>query len=145
MPAVIGVPRLTELIDNEELVIIDGYEGTVIVSPTPALIEEYRSKVTRHAEYERQLLKNRKLKTVTRDGRRLTLQANIELIEELEDARKYGAEGIGLYRSEFLYISKSPLLPTEEEHFDVYRNLIETMAPDPVIIRTFDLGGKKLA
>src|SRR5688500_17030518 len=127
MRAVIGVTRLTELIDNEELVIIDGYEGTVTVSPTPALIEEYRSKVTRHAEYEKQLLKNRKLKTITRDGRRLTLQANIELVEEIDDAVKFGAEGIGLYRSEFLYISKSPLLPTEEEHFEVYRRLTEAM------------------
>jgi phosphotransferase system enzyme I (PtsI) len=145
MPAVIGVPRLTEMIDNEELVILDGYEGTIIVNPMPALIEEYRSKVTRHAEYEHQLLKNRRLKAMTRDGRRIALQANIELIEELDDALKYGAEGIGLYRSEFLYISKSPLLPTEEEHFEVYRKLVETMAPSPVIIRTFDLGGKKLA
>lgn len=145
MPAVIGVPRLSELIDNEELVIVDGYEGTIIVNPPPALIEEYRSKVTRHAEYEEQLLKNRKLKAMTKDGRRVSLQANIELVEELDDALKYGAEGIGLYRSEFLYISKSPQLPSEEEHFEVYRKLIETMAPSPVIIRTFDLGGKKLA
>lgn len=145
MPAVIGVPRLTEIIDNEELVIVDGYEGTLIVHPTPALIEEYRSKVTRHAEYEQQLLKNRRLKAMTKDGRRITLQANIELMEELDDALKFGAEGIGLYRSEFLYISTSPLLPTEEEHFEVYRRLVEEMAPNPVIIRTFDLGGKKLA
>ena len=145
MPAVIGVPRLIELIDNEELVIVDGYEGTLIVNPTPALIEDYRSKVARHAEYERQLLKNRKLKATTRDGRRMTLQANIELVEELDDAVRFGAEGIGLYRSEFLYISKSPNLPSEEEHFEIYRKLTEAMAPDPVIIRTFDLGGKKLA
>ena len=145
MPAVIGVPRLTELIDNEDTVIVDGYEGALIVNPPAPLIEEYKSKVTRHAEYEKQLLKNRKLKTITRDGRRLTLQANIELVEEIDDAVKFGAEGIGLYRSEFLYIAKSPLLPTEEEHFEVYRRLTEAMAPDPVIIRTFDLGGKKLA
>ncbi|HVR42525.1 MAG TPA: phosphoenolpyruvate--protein phosphotransferase [Thermoanaerobaculia bacterium] len=145
LPAVIGVPRLTEVIDNEELVIVDGYEGTLVVNPTPALIEEYRSKVTRHEEYEKRLLENRDIPAVTRDGRKVALQANIELLEELDDARKYGAEGIGLYRSEFLYISKSPALPTEEEHFEMYRRIAEKVSPEWAVIRTFDLGGKKLA
>lgn len=145
MPAVIGVPRLTDVIDNEELIIVDGYEGTLIVNPSPALVEEYRSRVTRHEEYERKLLQNRNLRAVTRDGRRVSLQANIELVEELDDALRFGAEGIGLYRSEFLYISKSPHLPTEEEHFELYRRLADEMKPDWTIIRTFDLGGKKLA
>jgi phosphoenolpyruvate-protein phosphotransferase (PTS system enzyme I) len=145
MPAVIGVPRVTEVIDNDELVIIDGYEGTVVVNPTPALVEEYRSKVTRHAEYERKLLENRDLEAVTKDGVSVTLQANIELIQELDDALRFGAQGVGLYRSEFLYISKSPELPNEEEHFELCRTLARAMAPAPVVIRTFDLGGKKLA
>lgn len=145
MPAVIGVPRVTEVIDNEELVIVDGYEGTIVVNPTPALVEEYRSKVTRHAEYERKLLENRDLDTVTRDGVGVRLQANIELIQEVDDAIRFGARGVGLYRSEFLYISKSPSLPNEDEHFEICRSLARAMAPDPVVIRTFDLGGKKLA
>jgi phosphotransferase system enzyme I (PtsI) len=145
MPAVIGVPRVTEVIDNEELVIVDGYEGTIVVNPTPALVEEYRSKVTRHAEYEKKLLENRDLKAVTKDGVGVRLQANIELIQEIDDAIRYGAKGVGLYRSEFLYISKSPELPNEDEHFEICRSLAKAMAPDPVIIRTFDLGGKKLA
>ncbi|HEY3052165.1 MAG TPA: phosphoenolpyruvate--protein phosphotransferase [Thermoanaerobaculia bacterium] len=145
MPAVIGVPRLTKIVDNDELVIVDGYEGTLLVNPTPAMVTEYRSRVTRHAEAEKELLENRELAAVTKDGREILLQANIELVEELEDARKFGAQGIGLYRSEFLYISKSPLLPTEEEHFAVYKQLAEALAPDWCVIRTFDLGGKKLA
>jgi phosphoenolpyruvate-protein phosphotransferase (PTS system enzyme I) len=145
MPAVIGVPRLTKVIDNDEMVIVDGYEGTVVVNPTPALIEEYRSRESRHAEYEVQLLADRDLEAVTRDGRRITMQANIELIQEIGDAEKYGAEGIGLYRSEFLYISKSPLLPSEEEHLATYTELARSTAPRYAIIRTFDLGGKKLA
>ncbi len=145
MPAVIGVPRLTRTIDNDELVIIDGYEGTVMVNPTAAMIEEYQSRVTRHAEAERKLLENREIPAITKDNIRISLQANIELPEELDDAFKFGAEGIGLYRSEFLYISKSPLLPTEEEHFETYRTLVEAVAPADCIIRTFDLGGKKLA
>jgi phosphotransferase system enzyme I (PtsI) len=145
MPAVIGVPRLTKIIDNEELVIIDGYEGTVVVNPTPPMIAEYVSRVSRHEEQERELLQNRDLAASTKDDRRVSLQANIELVEELKDAIKFGAEGIGLYRSEFLYIAKSPLLPSEEEHFDLYRKLAETLAPNWCVIRTFDLGGKKLA
>jgi len=145
MPAVIGVPRLTKMVDNDELVIIDGYEGTVVVNPTPAMISEYESRVSRHVEAEQKLLENRELAAMTKDQHRISLQANIELTEELDDARKFGAEGIGLYRSEFLYISTSPDLPTEEEHFNIYRKLAEATAPDWCVIRTFDLGGKKLA
>jgi phosphotransferase system enzyme I (PtsI) len=145
MPAVIGVPRLTKIVDNDELIIIDGYEGTVVVNPTSAMVSEYRGRVTRHEEQENKLLSNRNIAAVTKDNVQISLQANIELIEELEDAVKFGAEGIGLYRSEFLYISKSPLLPTEEEHFNVYRRLAEAVAPNWCVIRTFDLGGKKVA
>lgn len=145
MPAVIGVPRLTKIIDNDELVIIDGYEGAVIVNPTQAMIAEYQARVLRHEEAEERLLENREQPATTKDGIRISLQANIELVQELKDAIRFGAEGIGLYRSEFLYISKSPLLPTEEEHFQLYRSLAEAVAPQWCVIRTFDLGGKKLA
>jgi phosphotransferase system enzyme I (PtsI) len=145
MPAVIGVPRLTKTIDNNELVIIDGYEGTVIANPTQAMIAEYQARVMRHEEAERRLLENREAPAVTKDGIRVSLQANIELVQELKDAIRFGAEGIGLYRSEFLYISKSPLLPNEEEHFQLYKSLAEAMAPQWCVIRTFDLGGRKLA
>jgi len=145
MPAVIGVPRLTKIVDNDETVIVDGYEGIVLVNPTEAMVAEYRSRVTRHEESEKKLLENRELPATTKDGRQVSLQANIELLEELDDAIKFGAEGIGLYRSEFLYISKSPDLPNEDEHFEVYRRIVEGLAPQTCVIRTFDLGGKKLA
>ena len=145
MPAVIGVGRLTKSVDNDEMVIVDGYEGIVLVNPTPAMVAEYRARVSRHEEAEKELLENRELAATTKDGRKIELQANIELVEELGDAVKFGAEGIGLYRSEFLYISKSPLLPTEEEHLAVYQRLVEAVAPNWCVIRTFDLGGKKLA
>ncbi len=145
MPAVIGVPRLTKIIDNDEMIIVDGYEGTLIVNPTQAMIAEYQSRVLRHEEAETKLLENRTQPAVTKDNRQITLQANIELVEELKDAIRFGAEGIGLYRSEFLYMSKSPLLPTEEEHLQLYRALAEGLAPRDCVIRTFDLGGKKLA
>jgi phosphotransferase system enzyme I (PtsI) len=145
MPAVIGVPRLTKIVDNDEVVIVDGYEGTVLVNPTPAMVSEYRSRVTRHAEAEKKLLENRESPAITKDGRKVSLQANLELTEELDDAIKFGAEGIGLYRSEFLYIAKSPDLPNEDEHFEIYRQIAEKLAPQTCVIRTFDLGGKKLA
>lgn len=145
MPAVIGVPKLTKIVDNDELVIVDGYEGTVVVNPTQAMIAEYLSRVSRHEEAELKLLENRNLPATTKDHHQISLQANIELVEELDDAIKFGAEGIGLYRSEFLYIATSPDLPTEEEHFNIYRKLAEATAPNWCIIRTFDLGGKKLA
>ncbi|HYC89778.1 MAG TPA: phosphoenolpyruvate--protein phosphotransferase [Thermoanaerobaculia bacterium] len=145
MPAVIGVPRLTKIVDNDELVIVDGYEGTVVVNPTPAMITEYQGRESRHEEAEQKLLENRSFPATTKDHHKISLQANIELVEELDDAAKFGAEGIGLYRSEFLYISTSPDLPTEEEHFNVYRKLAEATAPNWCVIRTFDLGGKKLA
>src|SRR3989454_8972808 len=145
MPAVIGVPRVTKIIDNDEMVIVDGYEGTIIVNPTQAMIGEYQSRGLRHEEAERRLLENRAEPAVTKDNRRVALQANIELVEELKDAVRFGAEGIGLYRSEFLYMTKSPLLPTEEEHLQLYRKLAEALAPQECVIRTFDLGGKKLA
>jgi phosphotransferase system enzyme I (PtsI) len=145
MPAVIGVPRLTKIIDSDEMLIVDGYEGTLVVNPTQAMIGEYQSRVLRHEEADRRLLENRAQPAVTKDSHQISLQANIELVEEVKDALRYGAEGIGLYRSEFLYISKSPALPTEEEHFQLYRSLAESLAPNPCVIRTFDLGGTKLA
>jgi phosphotransferase system enzyme I (PtsI) len=145
MPAVIGVPRLTKIVDNDELVIVDGYEGTIVVNPTPAMVTEYLGRESRHEEAEQKLLENRDFPATTKDHHKISLQANIELVEELDDARKFGAEGIGLYRSEFLYISTSPDLPTEEEHFNIYRQLAEATAPNWCVIRTFDLGGKKLA
>ena len=145
MPAVIGVPRLTKIVDNDEMVIVDGYEGIVLINPTDAMVAEYRSRVTRHEESEKKLLENRLLPAITKDGRRISLQANLELLEEIDDAIKFGAEGLGLYRSEFLYIAKSPDLPNEDEHFEVYRRIVEGMAPQTCVIRTFDLGGKKLA
>src|SRR5438445_10196675 len=93
MPAVIGVHRLTKMIDNDEMVIVDGYEGTLIVNPTQAMIAEYQSRVLRHEEAERKLLENRTQPAITKDNHRITLQANIELVEELKDAVRFGAEG----------------------------------------------------
>src|SRR6266850_1385794 len=98
MPAVIGVPRLTKTIDNDEMVILDGYEGLVLVNPTQAMISEYQSRVLRHEEAETKLLENRTQPAVTKDNHRIALQANIELVEELKDAIRFGAIDTSAFR-----------------------------------------------
>lgn len=146
VPAVSGALDVTSQVTDEDPVIVDGETGVVILHPTDEVLRTYRR---RRRELERreeeEFLASRELEVVTRDGVAIQLMANIDLEEEIEEARRYGAAGIGLYRSEFLYIEKSPELPTEEEHLAVYRNLAEAVAPNPAIIRTYDLGGRKLA
>src|SRR6202035_5992987 len=144
-PAVAGVEGITHLLTDEDSVIVDGEAGTVILHPTPDVVEQYRARGVELDRRERELLATRELDAVTRDGVRIELMANIDLPEEVDEVRSYGAAGVGLYRSEFLYIEKSPELPTEEDHLQIYRRLVEAAAPHPAIIRTYDLGGRKLA
>ena len=147
LPAVLGVGGISQkLADQIDLsIVIDGSAGTVIVHPDAATIETYRRRLKERQRQELVLLETSELPTVTLDGTRLKIMANVDLPEELEDVRRFGAAGIGLYRSEFLYIEKSPELPTEEEHLELYRKMSEAAAPDPAIIRTYDLGGRKIA
>ncbi|HEY9421818.1 MAG TPA: phosphoenolpyruvate--protein phosphotransferase [Thermoanaerobaculia bacterium] len=145
IPAVAGLIGVMGLLRDEAPIIVDGETGTVILHPDAETLVRYRD---RKAEIERRgqdMLATRELKAVTRDGVEVRLMANIDLPEEVEEVAAYGAEGVGLYRSEFLYIEKSPHLPTEEEHLQIYRELVEKAAPNPAIIRTYDLGGRKLA
>ncbi len=145
LPAVAGLTGLTkELVDDVPL-IVDGEEGTVTVNPTSEMLERYRTRRFDLQCRDRDLMMTRELPAVSRDGVAVSLMANIDLPEEVEEGVCFGAAGIGLYRSEFLYIEKSPLLPTEEEHLAIYRRLIEAAAPHPAVIRTYDLGGRKLA
>lgn len=145
LPAVVGLEGLSERITDAARVILDGDEGLLIVHPTPEVLLEYRRRQGELEKKEASLLETRELATITRDGVRVHLMANIDLPEEVDDAVRFGAEGVGLYRSEFLYIEKSPEQPTEEEHYRLYRRIVETVAPHPAIIRTYDLGGRKLA
>lgn len=145
LPLVAGLSGMTGLLSEPSPIIVDGETGTVILHPTPEVLERYRS---RQAELQRRdldLRATRELEARTRDGVEIKLMANIDLPEEISDISCFGASGVGLYRSEFLYIDKSPQLPTEEEHLAIYRSLIEASAPHPTIIRTYDLGGRKLA
>ncbi len=145
LPAIVGLEGLGERITDAAQVILDGDAGVLIAHPTPEVLVEYRRRRGELERKEESLLKTRDLATVTRDNVRVHLMANIDLPEEVDEAVRFGAEGVGLYRSEFLYIEKSPEQPTEEEHFELYRRIVETAAPHPAIIRTYDLGGRKLA
>jgi len=145
IPLVAGIPGVSDLVTDEDPVIVDGSGGCVILHPTEARLAEYGALRLDLEEENRKLEETRFLEAVTRDGKRIDLMANVELPEELDDVVRLGADGIGLYRSEFLYIEKSPEMPSEEDHVEVYRRFLEAMAPRPVVIRTFDLGGRKLA
>ena len=146
IPAVAGVAGLSNLLlTDDDPIIVDGETGTVILHPTDEVLADYRRRQVELESRDRALLATRELQALTRDGQRILLMANIDLPEEAEEVRLFGTDGVGLYRSEFLYIEKSPELPTEEEHLAIYRRLVEVAAPHPAIIRTYDLGGRKLA
>lgn len=145
IPLVAGLAGVTQLVTDEDPVVVDGGAGTLCLHPTPEVLADYglRQGVLRQHEVEMRATCH--LETVTRDGVRVLLMANIDLPEEIGEAAALGADGVGLYRSEFLYIEKSPELPSEEEHLSLYRRLAEAAAPHPAIVRTYDLGGRKLA
>jgi len=144
IPAVVGTERAAEEIEPGELLILDGTHGVVYVSPDEELLAEYRKRKQRWAEMEADLATLRELPATTLDGKSVVVAANIEFPEEADSASAHGAEGIGLYRTEFLYLMGSNL-PTEEEQFEAYCRVVERIAPNPVVIRTLDLGGDKLA
>jgi phosphotransferase system enzyme I (PtsI) len=144
IPAVVGLEDITTFVAGGETILIDGTEGLVVVDPTPATIKAYQLKQQHYRYLERELLKYAPLTAETQDGYYVTLQANIELIEEIPSVIQYGAAGVGLYRTEYLYLNRKTL-PNEEEHFEVYKQLVQQLAPYPVTIRTLDLGGDKFA
>jgi len=147
IPAVLGVHGVrTVLADQTEApIIVDADSGEVILRPNRAMMAEYTRRLEARERLEIQLEYESELPPVTTEGVEIQVMANIDLPEELHDARRFGAAGIGLYRSEFLYIEKSPEMPTEEEHLMIYRRMVEASHPYPAIIRTYDLGGRKIA
>lgn len=145
IPLVAGLPGVTEQVTDDDPVVVDGGAGYVILHPGEDTLARYRGLQREQRHHELQLLGTRVLPCVTRDRVSIDLMSNIDLPEEVEEASRFGAHGIGLYRSEFLYIESSPQLPTEDEHIRLYRYLLDVVDPQPVVIRTFDLGGRKLA
>ena len=142
IPAVVGLERITNEIRNEDEIIVDGCDGFVLINPDPEIIKRYEEKSRHFLELEEDLLKFAHLPAVTRDGHRIEIGANIEFIEEVPSALAHGTDGIGLYRTEFLFINKDRLA-TEKEHFANYKSLIEGKGLGWFTIRTFDLGGDK--
>jgi len=143
-PAVVGLERVTGEFAENETVVVDGEEGVVILRPTPEVLKEYTDKQKAYALRIRDLAKFAKLPAVTKDGKTLKLLANIEFSEEVDVALRSGALGVGLYRTEFLFLNRKDL-PSEEEHFQTYRRIAEKFGRQPVTIRTLDLGGDKFA
>jgi len=142
IPAVVGVEVATKRIKKDELVIVDGTHGEVIVDPDPGTVQRYQVDQRRLQEITRKLQQLKDLPAETLDGRRVMLSANIELPDEIPSVIAHGAQGIGLYRTEFFYLNRADL-PSEEEQFQAYKSALEQLNPQPVIIRTVDLGGDK--
>jgi phosphotransferase system enzyme I (PtsI) len=142
IPTVVGLHNGTQRIKSGDILIVDGTDGEIIVNPPPAVQKEFLSKKDKYNNYRRELKKMAKWKSVTLDDVRFYPMANIELPEEISHAFSYGAEGIGLFRSEFIYLQRTSL-PTEEDHFEIYSRLAKEAYPFPVYIRTIDIGGEK--
>src|SRR3979411_1581054 len=144
IPAVVVLHNATEKLETDQYVLLDGSAGLVIVDPTKESLARYSELEAKRVRVATALKELRETKSTTRDGRHIVLSANIELQEDVDAVATHGAEGIGLYRTEFLYLNRDTL-PSEDEQYEVYRKVAETVRPDPLIIRTFDLGGDKLA
>lgn len=142
IPAIVGLDNVTLEIKTGDQVIIDGTRGVVIVDPDEKTIEEYTHEQHHFTQLVTELEKLRELPAVTTDGRRITLAANIEFHDEVPSVISHGADGIGLYRTEYFYLNRIDL-PSEEEQYQAYRQVAERLAPQPVVIRTLDLGGDK--
>jgi len=143
IPAIAGVTNITSMIKEGDPLIIDGYEGKIILHPTKKEQEYYKELRQDFVQKEHQLLKEAKAPTITRDGYSIRLTANMELTEEIPTIKSHGAEGIGLYRTEMLFL-KSEQLPTEEEQFQIYKKTVQSLSPYATTIRTIDIGGDKL-
>ncbi|RMH18365.1 MAG: phosphoenolpyruvate--protein phosphotransferase [Acidobacteria bacterium] len=147
LPMVTGLEGIHRRLSErpEVPVIVDGTAGLVILYPEEEVLARYRRQQLDLERQALELVSAGKVSAITRDDVEVAVMANIDLPEEIDDGVRFGAAGVGLYRSEFLYIERSPELPTEEEHLAIYRRLLESAAPHPAIIRTYDLGGRKIA
>jgi phosphotransferase system enzyme I (PtsI) len=145
IPVIVGAHGVCQRAQHARMLALDAFEGKIVFDPNPAELAEYESRQREYTEQQAHLLQMRIMPTVTRDGRAIELLANIDLPMEIDGALEWKVSGIGLYRSEFLYMKMSPALPTEDDHLAIYRDLATSMEDGPVTIRTFDLGGKKLA
>ncbi|HEU4372394.1 MAG TPA: phosphoenolpyruvate--protein phosphotransferase, partial [Telluria sp.] len=146
IPAAVGMSQASQLIEQDDWVIIDGDAGVVIANPSPLVLEQYRARQANLLKVRKKLLKLKKTPAITRDGTPITLLANIELPEDCPGALEQGAVGVGLFRSEFLFMGRAGhahLVPSEDEQFEQYRKAVVAMKGRPVVIRTLDIGADK--
>jgi len=144
IPAVVGLENITNEVQTGDRVIVDGTAGVVIINPDPEILKRYEDKKKHYEVMAEDLIKDASLPAITMDNHRIDIGANIEFIEEIPSAVSHGTDGVGLYRTEFIYINKEQL-PTEEEHFSSYKRVVEGDGVKWATIRTFDLGGDKFA
>ena len=142
IPAVVGAEDVTSTIKNGDMVIVDGLHGDIIVDPSQAQIDEYQAKADSFEKERAEWAKLVDAPSVSKDGQHFEIAANIGTPDDVADALKQGADGVGLFRSEFLYMS-SDHLPTEEEQFEAYKKAVVGMQGKPVVVRTLDIGGDK--
>lgn len=142
VPAVVGLEKGLLNIKNNDLIILDGNEGLIIINPDEGILKDYKDKIRYQQIFKEELIKYKNIDTKTMDGIKVEVSCNIGSIEDLNAALENGAEGIGLFRTEFLYMSKDKL-PTEDEQFNAYKEVLENMNKKSVIIRTLDIGGDK--
>lgn len=143
LPAVVGLETISRDVRNGDAIIVDGNQGVVVINPDQDTFLEYLEKQRKYKYFERELIKISKLPAVTLDGHEVQLEANVEIPEDMDVILDYGAKGIGLFRTEFLFLNRHEM-PTEEEHFLACKKIAEKMDPLKVIVRTFDLGGDKI-
>jgi phosphotransferase system enzyme I (PtsI) len=142
IPAVVGLHGLGDKIASGDHILLDGYNGLLVVNPTDQTLWEYGELEVKKGEVEQELQKLRETECKTIDGRHVILSANIELPEDVDNVISSGAEGVGLYRTEFFYLNR-PDLPSEEDQYQAYKTVAQRLHPQSVIIRTLDLGGDK--
>ena len=142
IPAVAGLEGICNLLENGCTILMDGYSGKIFLNPSPTTRATYQALAEQKEHVEEGLESLRDTEPVTLDGQRIALAANIELPDELDEVKASGAEGIGLYRTEFLYFNRTEP-PDEEEQYSIYKKVAEKIAPHSVIIRTLDIGGDK--
>ncbi|MFD6209068.1 phosphoenolpyruvate--protein phosphotransferase [Peribacillus sp. NPDC060253] len=142
IPAVVGAKSVTSSIENGDMIIIDGLKGEVHINPTPELVKRYEEEQVAYAMQKAEWAKLVHEQTVTKDGHHVELAANIGTPKDLEGVHQNGGEGIGLYRTEFLYMGRNDF-PSEEEQFEAYKAVLEGMSGKPVVVRTLDIGGDK--
>jgi phosphotransferase system enzyme I (PtsI) len=142
VPAVVGVRNLTKRARNGDWAIVDGYDGVVILNPSESTLFRYGKIQERKKSFEARLMEANRQEAVTLDGVPVSLMANIEKVDEVAQVKSYSAAGVGLYRTEYLFLNSSRI-PSEHEQFVAYKEVAEALAPQPVIIRTLDLGGDK--